>query len=192
MSKKKVETEIIDDDGLNLREFVDSILDALEMQESYLKQIDWTKEEKQKDKNDQYTLSVEVYDVALTNAEIILSKSNGNPPKYAEDILKRITKMVEVGMKRMKSYTDTSKKKKGTELMISSFASELSFITRIGKDQAKINKRLSKIVRKETEITFTPKSGHFISLVNRPSIEEAVPEVKEYIDNKINNYLNKK
>lgn len=191
MAKKKVE-ENIEDDGLNLKEYIDTFKEALNLQESYLKQVDWSKEEDWKDRNSHYEQSLDICYVIISQAEQVLTKSRNNPPKYADEILNRIVNLVENNMKRMKDFSD-SKAKGAIDFTSPSFKHDLAFITTIGKDLVVLNKKLVKIKQKEAGILDIKLKGDQIpSLAGSAVLNDKFPEIKEYIENRIKNYNKKK
>lgn len=187
MAKKKEENST-EDDGLNLKEYIKSFEESMKMQENYLNEVDWKNFEVFKEKESHYILSIEILEVLISQAETILTKCNNNPPKYAEDVLKRIVNVVDKSMTRMKKYSDT-KSKTTLDFKSESFKEELSFITSIGKDSVKLNKRLSKIKLKEAgTLNIKLKGDQFPSLASKVVLEQRFPEIKEFVENRVRNF----
>lgn len=191
MAKKKIE-ETIEDDGLNLKEYIDTFKEALKLQEAYLTQVDWSLEEDWKNRNSHYDQSLDVCKVIISQAEQVLTKSRNNPPKYADEVLTRIINLVENNMKRMKNFSD-NKSKEAIDFTSSSFKHDLAFITTIGKDLVDLNKKLVKIKQKEAGVLDIKLKGDQIpSLVGSAVLNDKFPEIAEYIKNRKENYFKNK
>lgn len=185
MAKKKIE-EVIEDDGLSLKEYIDSFKEAMNLQETYLSVVDWSKEDDYKERNSHYEQSREICYVLISQAEQILTKCRNNPPKYAENVLNNIVSIIDGNMTRMKKYSDA---KAGTiDFTSSTFKHDLAFITDIGKDLVGLNKKLIKIKQKEAGVLdIKLKGDQFPSLAGMAVMNDRFPEIKEFVENKLNN-----
>lgn len=177
------------EEDLNLKEYVTSFEVSFAREAKFLESVDWSSSEieLQSDRAQAYDYQKKVVEVCLSRASEILSRSKGNPPKFAEKILDRLVELANLMRKRSEKYVNDLSRKDIVDISdLKKFGEENMFLITISTDLERLKKNINKIVKKDQEILFKLKGSESSSLVMQSVIESKSEVVKNYVANKLN------